>query len=71
MKDKTAITARWAAHDDNGDDLTFTLYLRGDNENVWRLLKDSVTEKAYTLRRQPASRWRVPDEGGGFRRSVA
>jgi hypothetical protein len=49
MKDKTAITARWAAHDDNGDDLTFTLYLRGDNENVWRLLKDGITEKAYTF----------------------
>jgi streptogramin lyase len=49
MKDKTAITARWAAHDDNGDDLTFALYLRGDNENVWRLLKDGVTEKAYTF----------------------
>jgi hypothetical protein len=49
MKDKTAITARWAAHDDNGDDLTYTLYLRGDNENVWRMLKDGITEKAYTF----------------------
>jgi hypothetical protein len=49
FKDKAAITARWAAHDDNGDDLTFTLYLRGDNESVWRLLKDGITEKAYTI----------------------
>jgi hypothetical protein len=48
-KDRTAITARWAAHDDNGDDLTFSLYLRGDGERVWRLLKDNVTDKAYSF----------------------
>ena len=49
LKDKTGVTARWAAHDDNGDDLTFALYIKGDNENVWRLLKDGVTEKAYSF----------------------
>ena len=49
QKDKTAVTARWAAHDDNGDDLTFALYLRGDGESVWRLLKDGITEKAYSF----------------------
>jgi hypothetical protein len=49
VKDKTAATARWAAHDDNGDDLTFALYLRGDGETVWRLLKDGITEKAYSF----------------------
>ena len=48
-KDRTAITARWAAHDDDGDDLTYSLYLRGDGEHVWRLLKDGVTEKAYSF----------------------
>lgn len=49
LKDKTAITVRWAAHDDNGDDLTFALYLRGDNETAWRLLKDGITDKAYSF----------------------
>jgi hypothetical protein len=48
-KDRTAITARWAAHDDNGDDLTYALYLKGDGETVWRLLKDKLTEKAYSF----------------------
>jgi hypothetical protein len=48
-KDRTAITARWAAHDDNGDELTFSLFLRGDDEHVWRLLKDGITEKAYSF----------------------
>lgn len=49
IKDRTAITVRWAAHDDNGDDLTYTLYLRGDEENVWRLLKGDITDKAYSF----------------------
>jgi len=49
LKDKTGITVRWAAHDDNGDDLTYALYLRGDGETVWRLLKDNVTDKAYSF----------------------
>src|SRR5436305_1078648 len=48
-KDRTAVTARWAAHDDNGDDLTFSLFLRGDGEKAWRRLKDNLTEKAYTF----------------------
>ena len=48
-KDRTSITIRWAAHDDNGDDLTFSLYLRGDGESVWRLLKDKITDKAYSF----------------------
>jgi hypothetical protein len=48
-KDKTGITARWAAHDDNGDDLTFSLFVKGDNETVWRPLKDGLTEKAYSF----------------------
>ncbi|MGA9671832.1 MAG: hypothetical protein WBQ94_21650 [Terracidiphilus sp.] len=49
IKDRTAITVRWAAHDDDGDDLIYSLYLRGDGESVWRLLKDSVTDKFYTF----------------------
>lgn len=49
VKDRTAITVRWAAHDDNGDDLSFALYLRGDGETVWRLLKDGITDKAYSF----------------------
>jgi hypothetical protein len=48
-KDRTAVTARWAAHDDNGDELTYALFLKGDGETVWRLLKDKLTEKAYSF----------------------
>ena len=49
LKDRTAITVRWAAHDDDGDDLIYSLYLRGDGEKVWRLLKDQITDKFYSF----------------------
>lgn len=57
-KDRTSIAVRWAAHDDNGDDLNYSLYLRGDGEHVWRLLKKNLTEKAYSF-----DATRIPDGG--------
>ncbi len=48
-KDRTAVTVRWSAHDDNGDALVYDLYLRGDGETVWRPLKKKITEKAYSF----------------------
>jgi WD40 repeat protein len=45
LKDKTAVTARWLAHDDNGDDLNFSVYYRGDGEQNWQLLKDKIAER--------------------------
>jgi hypothetical protein len=62
-KDRTAVTVRWAAHDDDGDDLIYSLYLRGDGETVWRLLKDKITDKAYSFDSEL-----VPD--GGYRIKV-
>ncbi len=49
QKDKTAITVRWMAHDDNGDDLMFSVWYRGVGEANWRLLKDKISEKAYSF----------------------
>ena len=49
QKDKTAVTVRWMAHDDNGDDLMFAVWYRGVGEANWRLLKDKITEKAYSF----------------------
>jgi hypothetical protein len=62
-KDRTAVSVRWAAHDDDGDDLIYSLYLRGDGESVWRLLKDKITDKDYSF-----DSTLVPD--GGFRIKV-
>jgi hypothetical protein len=49
QKDKTAITVRWLAHDDNGDDLMFAVWYRGVGETNWRLLKDKISEKFLSL----------------------
>ena len=63
IKDRTAVTVRWAAHDENGDDLVYSLYLRGDGEHDWHLLKDNITEKAYSF-----DAALIPD--GGYRIKV-
>jgi len=39
------VTVRWAAHDDNGDELLFAVWYRGVGERNWRLLKDKITER--------------------------
>ncbi len=49
QKDKTAITLRWLAHDDNGDELMFSVWYRGVGEANWRLLKDQISEKNYSF----------------------
>lgn len=49
MKDKSAITVRWAAHDENGDELSFDLYYCGDKEQSWQLLKKQISERFYSF----------------------
>ncbi|HEV2615029.1 MAG TPA: hypothetical protein VGU63_00315 [Candidatus Acidoferrales bacterium] len=41
-------TAVWTAHDENDDDLTFSLYYRGQGEKEWKLLKDDIHEDFYS-----------------------
>jgi hypothetical protein len=38
----------WSAHDDNEDDLIFSVYYRGEGEQNWRLLKDKITQRFYS-----------------------
>jgi hypothetical protein len=49
QKDRTAVTVRWAAHDDNGDDLMFAVYYKGEGEANWRLLKDKISDRFYSF----------------------
>jgi sugar lactone lactonase YvrE len=49
QKDKNAVTVRWSAHDDNGDDLIFSLYYKGEGEANWRLLKDKINDRFYSF----------------------
>jgi hypothetical protein len=43
------IFVRWAAHDDNGDQLSFSIYYRADGDRRWLLLKDEISERTYTF----------------------
>jgi hypothetical protein len=63
MRDRSAVTARWSAHDENGDELVFDVYIRGEGEKNWRLLRSRVTERFYSF-----DSIRVPD--GGYRMRV-
>ena len=38
----------WSAHDDNDDDLVFTIYFRGESEKDWHVLKDKLTQRFYS-----------------------
>ena len=47
--DRDAIGVKWSAHDENDDQLVYSLYYRGDGENRWLLLKENLIEKAYSF----------------------
>ncbi len=63
IKDHTAVTVRWAAHDSDGDTLAYSLYLRGDGDSVWWPLKKKIKEQAYSF-----DATLIPD--GGYRIKV-
>src|SRR5262245_39113597 len=39
----------WDAEDDNGDDLVYSIYFRGEKESEWRLLKKDVEDRFFTV----------------------
>ncbi len=45
---KGYIGARWMATDDNGDELRYTVEIRGVGETVWKKLKDNLSERSYS-----------------------
>ena len=62
-KDRTAVTVRWAAHDDDGDTLVYSLFLQGDGDSAWWPLKKKLKEQAYSF-----DATLIPD--GGYRIKV-
>ena len=38
----------WSAHDDNDDELLYSIYYRGEGENEWKLLKDKIEQKHFS-----------------------
>jgi hypothetical protein len=49
IHDRESIGIKWSAHDDNDDQLVYSIYYRGDGETRWLLLKDNVTDKFYSF----------------------
>ncbi|MGH9650903.1 MAG: hypothetical protein ACRD3I_10580, partial [Terriglobales bacterium] len=47
-RDRGWIAARWSAKDENDDDLTYSVYYRGDGEKNWKLLKEKLEDKFYS-----------------------
>ena len=47
--DRDSIGVKWSAHDDNDDELIYSIYYRGDGETRWLLLKDNISDKAYSF----------------------
>ena len=48
-RDRGYIAVRWGAHDENDDNLVYSVYYRGDNERDWKLLKSGLTDKFYSF----------------------
>jgi hypothetical protein len=48
-KDRGYIGVRWSAHDDNDDNLVYSVYYRGEGERDWKLLKAGLTDKFYSF----------------------
>ncbi len=48
-RDRDSIGVKWTAHDENDDQLAYSVYYRGDGETRWLLLKDNLTDKAYSF----------------------
>jgi hypothetical protein len=49
VHDASSIGVKWAVHDDNDDDMVYSIYYRGENESRWLLLKDKLTDKFYSF----------------------
>jgi hypothetical protein len=47
LADKGYQSVVWIAHDDNDDDLLFSVYYRGEGQKNWLLLKDKIDQHFY------------------------
>jgi sugar lactone lactonase YvrE len=49
VRDRDSIAIRWSAHDDNDDQLVYSVYYRGDGEARWLLLKSNLSDRYYSF----------------------
>ena len=49
IHDSSSIAVHWSAHDDNDDQLVYSLYYRGDGDTRWLLLKKDLDDRYYSF----------------------
>jgi outer membrane protein assembly factor BamB len=49
IHDRDSIGVKWSVHDDNDDQMVYSVYYRGDADSRWLLLKDNLTDKFYSF----------------------
>jgi sugar lactone lactonase YvrE len=49
VRDRQSVGVKWTIHDDNDDQLVFSVHYRGDNQTRWLLLKENLSEKFYSF----------------------
>ena len=49
IHDRDSIGVKWTVHDYNDDQMTYSVFYRGDGETRWLLLKDDLTDKFYSF----------------------
>ncbi len=49
VRDHDSIGIRWTAHDENDDQLVYSVFYRGDGETRWLLLKSDLSERSYSF----------------------
>jgi WD40 repeat protein len=47
--DRGFVSINWRAHDENDDQLSYSIYYRGDNETRWKLLKEGLADRYYSF----------------------
>ncbi len=49
IHDRDSIAVHWRAHDDNDDQMVYSLYYRGDGDTRWLLLKKDLDDRYYSF----------------------
>ena len=49
IHDRESIGVKWTVHDDNDDQMVYSIYYRGDGQTRWLPLKKDLTEKFYSF----------------------
>jgi hypothetical protein len=49
IHDRQSVGVKWMVHDDNDDQLTYSVYYRGDGQTRWLLLKGNLSDKFYSF----------------------